>query len=65
MEDKTPQSIQDELKRISDGRYSANELIFDPETGELIVKTKQASKPNADSTVLDQIAEDGFFNLKS
>ena len=65
MEDKTSQSIREELERITNGTYTGNELIFDPETGELIVKSKQAPKPSADATVLDQIAEDGFFNLNS
>ena len=65
MADKTPQSIRQELEKINQAEYTGNELVFDPVTGELIVKKKYEAKPNADSTVLDQIAEDGFFNLQS
>ncbi len=63
MPDKTAKSIREELEKITKAEYSGNELVFDPVTGELIVKKKYEAKPNADSTVLDQIAEDGFFKL--
>jgi hypothetical protein len=64
MADKRPDSIRRELEKKNKGEYTGNELVFDPNTGELIVKGKQEAKPSPDSTVLDQIAEDGFFKKR-
>ena len=61
MAERTSQSIREELEKLNQSQYTGNELVFDPETGELVVKRKYEMKPNADATVLDQIAEDGFF----
>ena len=51
--------IREELKKIKEGKDTGKELVFDIKTGDLIIRTKQ--KPNADTMVLDQIAEDGFM----
>lgn len=61
MSETNPDKIQKELADIVKGNYTGNELVFDPETGELIVKKIYEQKPNPDATVVDQIAEDGFF----
>ena len=63
MSEKKPNPIGEELEKKNRGEFTGNELVFDPETGELVVKPKDAAKPSADSTVLDQIAEDGFFKI--
>jgi hypothetical protein len=54
-------SIGNELAKRTSGGGTENELVFDPGTGELVLKNKNKSIPNPDSTVVDQIAEDGFF----
>ena len=40
---------------------SSNELVFDPKTGELIVKGRNEIYTNPEATAVDQIADDGFF----
>jgi hypothetical protein len=47
-----------------DGTINAKGLkfqVFDPTTGELVVQRANATLPNPDSVVADQIAEEGFF----
>ena len=58
---KDSERIRQELVSKNLGEYTGNELVFDPDTGDLIVKPKKDPKPSADATVLDQIAEDGFL----
>ena len=36
-------------------------LVFDPETGDLVVQKKKDKKPSPDSVVATSIARDGFF----
>ncbi len=40
---------------------SDQQLMFDPTTGQLVVKKPYERKPSPDAVVADQIAEDGFF----
>ena len=55
-----PRKIQEELEKKNLGQ-SEKKLTFDPETGELIVKSiYDSQKP--DEVVVDQIYKDGFFN---
>ena len=63
MSEKSPEKVQKELENIVKGNYTGNELVFDPETGELVIKKTYETKPNPDATVVDQIAEDGFFKI--
>jgi len=58
---KSSKQIRKELVSKNQGEYTGNELVFDPETGDLMVKARKEPKPSADATVLDQIAEDGFL----
>ena len=53
--------IQKELIAVKEKSYMGNELMFNPETGELLVKKIHEPKPNPDSTVVSQMAEEGFF----
>ena len=39
--------------------YSPNEIIFDPQTGELVIAQPNEVR-NPDATVVTQIATDGF-----
>lgn len=64
MSEKKPEKVQEQLENIAKGNYTGNELVFDPNTGELILKKSYEQKPNPDATVVDQIAEDGFFNFE-
>ncbi len=49
------------LKARTAGPPPATELVFDPRTGELIVKKTHDPLPSPDATTVDQIADDGFF----
>lgn len=46
------------------GRATAQELAFDPQTGELRLVPRAVGTPraNPDAIVVDQIAEEGFFH---
>lgn len=57
----TPKKIRKELIALKDGKYTGNELVFDTQTGQLMVKSKEVNMPSPDAVVLDQITEDGFF----
>jgi hypothetical protein len=59
MRDENSNPIRNELESIVQGVYTGRELVFDSETGELIIKTKKYGNP--DSQSLDQLAEDGFM----
>lgn len=37
------------------------QLIFDPTTGQLVLKRPLERMPSTDAVVADQITEDGFF----
>ena len=54
-----PQQVQDELARMNQNN-STKKLTFDPQTGELILKSpNEQERPN--EVVVDQIYKDGFF----
>ncbi len=36
-------------------------LVFNPETGELIIQQKKDERPSTDSVIATSIAQDGFF----
>jgi len=61
MSDKQPKKVQAELAQRAKGQGTGKELVFDPQTGELLVKAPSESLPSPDSAVVDSIAEDGFF----
>jgi molybdopterin/thiamine biosynthesis adenylyltransferase len=67
MASRNPQDIQEHLERTVEtgGGSSDKELVFDPSTGELVLKRQSEPKPNSDATVADQITRDGFFLEKS
>jgi hypothetical protein len=57
--EKDPQKIQQELI-LKNRNLSEKRLAFDPETGELIIKSAtDTQKPG--EVVIDQIYKDGFF----
>lgn len=60
----TTKKVGEELVSLNKGEWTGNELIFDPDTGKLLVMPKEAKKSIADGKVLDQLAEDGFFTTK-
>lgn len=37
-------------------------LVFNPETGELIIQQKEDERPSPDSVIATSIAKDGFFH---
>ncbi|WP_341736741.1 hypothetical protein [Microcoleus sp. CAWBG640] len=43
------------------GTPSDQQLMFDPTTGQLVVKRPSERAPSPDAVVASQIAEDGFF----
>lgn len=50
---------------VAQGQTPQNQqLIFDPTTGELVVKKSLESLPSPDSVVADNIAKEGFFFAK-
>lgn len=61
MNEKNPQKVQDELAKLND-RSSENEVAFNPTTGELEIVEK--GKVNPDSTVVTDVATDGFATQK-
>ncbi len=62
MEEKLDE-IGSELVAINNGKYTGNQLWFDPVDGLLKVVKKTDAQPSPDSQVLDQIASDGFMCL--
>ena len=53
------QEVQQELYNQNNQVSTGNELIFDPETGEMVV-ARSASEVGPDATVASDIAKDGF-----
>ncbi len=39
-------------------------LVFNPETGELIIQQKEDARPSPDAVIATSIAKDGFFNKR-
>lgn len=58
---KKTEDIQDHLETTTERGSAPSELVFDSRTGELVVRSPGDSRPSADETVVDQIAQDGFF----
>jgi molybdopterin/thiamine biosynthesis adenylyltransferase len=58
------QQVQNFLERTNQRGATPEDqkLVFDPTTGELVVQTANATLPNRDAVVADQIAEEGFFS---
>ena len=61
MGEKNPKKVQDELAKLNDGD-SENEVAFNPTTGELEIVEK--GNVNPDSTVVTDVATDGFAQKK-
>lgn len=64
LEDPDPQKKVDEYLRkiVEDEADDEDEvLVFDPETGELIVKSPLEKRNNPDAIIITSIARDGFF----
>jgi len=57
------QSVQRYLERtVEEGKApSDQQLVFDPQTGQLVVQRQVSPMPSPDAVVADQITEDGFF----
>ncbi|GMV39539.1 MAG: hypothetical protein AMXMBFR64_12550 [Myxococcales bacterium] len=58
---KKTQDVLNHLEITTDQGSAAGELVFDARTGELVVRSQGATHPSPDETVVDQIAQDGFF----
>ena len=58
----TPATVQDELSNRTEepAAESRNELVFDPSSGELVVKAKGDSV-GSDAVIVSDIADEGFF----
>ena len=61
MTTKPQNDVQNHLASRAQGEAPAQELVFDPLTGELTLIEPGAARPNPDALTLDQIAADGFF----
>ena len=56
-----PGSVLEELSnRAEEPAESRNELVFDPTSGELVVKPKGESV-GSDAVIVSEIADEGFF----
>jgi len=56
-----PSSVLDELsERAEEPGESRNELVFDPSSGELVVKPK-GEAAGSDAVIVSDIADEGFF----
>jgi len=58
-----PRDIQKHLVRTAENGIAPadQELIFDPQTGQLVVHPRGVPQWNPDAVVADQITQDGFF----
>ncbi len=59
-------TIQEHLVKVTDAseqgaRQPDEQLVFDPESGQLRLMEPGSTPPNPDAVVADQIAEEGFF----
>jgi hypothetical protein len=62
MNTNTPTEIKNHLEDMVNGMYAyGNELVFDPMTGELIIRNKHDKTTCPDGQALEQLAEDGFM----
>lgn len=59
MAEQRPDKIQEEIQKQNTEVNSSNELVFDPQSGKLVVKQPNETL-NPDATVVTQIATDGF-----
>lgn len=57
------QDVTRHLQRtVQEGEAPSDQpLMFDPTTGQLVVKRPSERAPSPDAVVADQITEDGFF----
>ncbi|MEK0194638.1 hypothetical protein [Microcoleus anatoxicus] len=57
------QDVTRHLQRtVQEGQApSDQQLMFDPTTGQLVVKKPSDRSPSPDAVVADQITQDGFF----
>jgi len=58
MGDKRANKVQDEIAKLNDAS-SNNELIFNPQTGELEI-VKEGESRNPDATIITDVAKDGW-----
>ncbi len=60
------QDVTRHLQRtVQEGQApSDQQLMFDPTTGQLVVKKPSEPRPSPDAVVADQITEDGFFIIE-
>jgi hypothetical protein len=57
-ESRKPHEVEHLLEqRASSGRSGAQELVFDPTTGQLVV----TNNPSPDAVVASQATDDGYF----
>lgn len=59
MAKKNSKDVQDEMAIINEGNDTGNEVVFDPQTGELVVVNQQ-ERIDDDATVVTSITKDGF-----
>jgi hypothetical protein len=59
MSDSETKDLGNELARRTRSNSTGNDIVFDPNTGELVL-VRPGDKRNPDSTTVNQIAEDGF-----
>lgn len=57
MQDRNPNKIANELSKITDGRPTTEELVFDPRSGQLVV----TNQPSPDQVIATDTAENGYF----
>ncbi|MGA5300093.1 hypothetical protein ACPCHT_09215 [Nucisporomicrobium flavum] len=57
MQERNPNKIANELSKITEGRPSSEELVFDPRSGQLVV----TSQPSPDQVIATDTAENGYF----
>ncbi|WP_204102276.1 MULTISPECIES: ThiF family adenylyltransferase [Spirulina sp. CCY15215] len=62
MSNSQPEAVQQHFEREVQGEARFDEtLIFDPETGELVVQRRGEIRANPDAVTVDQPAREGFF----
>jgi hypothetical protein len=57
VQERNPNKIANELSKITEGRPSSEELVFDPRSGQLVV----TSQPSPDQVIATDTAENGYF----
>ena len=64
---RAPESIETHMRKCARGERPPQELVFDPQTGELQLARREPSdlERDDDRVVIDQITEEGFFMTRS